>query len=105
MEGRGEYSSVTIGTFVFKHDWIFNPADMTIAVSKDGKEFTDVASAVYETIPSYETGNGRQEYTLEFPATDARFIRVTANTVTPIPEWHTGSGKPGFLFVDEIIVK
>lgn len=105
MKGRGEYSSVTIGTFVFKHDWIFNPADMKIEVSHDGKEFLKVAESTYETIPNYDDGNGRQEYTLEFPATDARFIRVTANTVTPIPEWHSGSGKPGFLFVDEIIVK
>lgn len=105
MDGCGTYSSVTLGTFVFKHDWIFNPADMTVAVSKDGENFTEVASAAIRTIPNVDEGNGRQEYTLGFPATDARYIKVTANTVTPIPEWHTGSGKPGFLFVDEIIVK
>ena len=105
MKGCGEYSEVTLGTFVFKHDWIFNPVNMTISVSDDGKEFREVAFAEYETIANVDDGNGRQEYTLAFEPVEARYLKVKADVVTPIPEWHAGAGKPGFLFVDEISVR
>ena len=105
MNGCGEYSEVTLGTFVFKHDWIFNPVNMTISVSDDGKEFREVAFAEYETIANVDDGNGRQEYTLAFEPVEARYLKVKAGVVSPIPEWHAGAGKPGFLFVDEISVR
>ena len=105
MKGCGEYSEVTLGTFVFKHDWIFNPVNMTISVSDDGKEFREVAFAEYETIANVDDGNGRQEYTLAFEPVEARYLKVKAGVVSPIPEWHAGAGKPGFLFVDEISVR
>ncbi len=104
MDGRGEYSEVSLGAFVFKHDWIFNPVDMTVSVSDDGKEYREVAYAAYETIPNVDEGNGRQEYTLRFEPVQARYLRVKASVVTPIPDWHAGAGKPGFVFVDEITV-
>lgn len=105
MKGCGEYSEVTLGAFVFKHDWIFNPTDMTVSVSEDGRNFTEIASAEYVTISNVDDGNGRQEYTLTFNSVEAPYLKVKAGVVTPIPDWHAGAGKPGFLFVDEITVK
>ena len=105
MDGCGPYNSVTLSTYVFKHDWIFNPTDISVAVSEDGKSFTEVAAVEIRTIDNIDDGNGRQEYVLSFPETSARHLRVTANSVMVIPDWHPGKGNPGFLFVDEIIVK
>ena len=45
-----------------------------------------------------------RSYTVSFPETSARYLRVEARTVNPIPEWHGARGKKGFLFVDEICV-
>ena len=105
MDGCGPYGKVTLGTYVFKHDWIFEPTDLRISVSEDGKDFTEVAYAEYKGIPNVDEGNGRQEYVLSFEPTDARYLKVTAGCVTVIPEWHGGAGKPGFLFIDEIVVE
>ena len=105
MYGCGPYSSITLSTYVFKHDWIFNPTDISVAVSEDGKNFIEVASVEIKTINNIDDGNGRQEYTLTFPETSTRHLKITANSVTAIPEWHPGKGSPGFLFVDEVIVK
>ena len=105
MDGCGPYNSVTLSTYVFKHDWIFNPTDISVAVSEDGKSFTEVAAVEIRTIDNIDDGNGRQEYTLTFTPSEARYLKVIANSVTEIPDWHTGKGSPGFLFVDEIIVK
>ena len=73
----------------------------TILISANGK--SDLCEI--ETIDNIDDGNGRQEYTLTFTPSEARYLKVIANSVTEIPDWHTGKGSPGFLFVDEIIVK
>ena len=104
MKGCGEYSEVSLGVFVFKYDWIFNPTDMRIEVSDNGKDFTEVAYAEYETIQNLEEGNGRQEYRLDFEPTDAKYLKISAGAVMAIPQWHAGAGNPSFVFVDEITV-
>ncbi len=105
MNDCGAYESVTLSTYVFKHDWIFNPTDIKVLTSENGKDFSEVAYVEIETIDNIDDGNGRQEYTLTFTPSEARYLKVIANSVTEIPDWHTGKGSPGFLFVDEIIVK
>ena len=105
MKGSEEYSEVSLGAFVYKYDWIFNPVNMKVEVSEDGRNFTEVAYAEYETIPDTDEGNGRMEYALGFIPTQARYIKVSADVVTPIPDWHAGAGNPGFVFVDEITVR
>lgn len=105
MKGSGEYREVSLGAFVYKYDWIFNPVNMKVEVSEDGRNFTEVAYAEYETIPNNNEGNGRIEYTLNFEPTQKRYIKVSADVVMSIPEWHGGAGNPGFLFIDEIIVR
>ena len=78
---------------------------MKVLTSENGKDFTEVASVEIKTIDNIDDGNGRQEYTLTFAPTEAHYLKVTANSVTVLPNWHPGKGSPGFLFVDEIIVK
>ena len=43
--------------------------------------------------------------TLTFPETSARYLKVVAGCLEALPEWHGGKGRPGFVFVDEIVVK
>ena len=105
MKDCGQYSSVTLSTYVFKHDWIFNPTDIRVLTSDDGKTFTEVAYAEIKTIDNIDDGNGRQEYTLTFAPAEARYLKVTASPVTRLPDWHPGKGSAGFLFVDEVIVR
>ena len=103
MDGES-YSSVTLGTVVVKYDWIFNPQSLTISISDDGKTFTEVAKESY--LPEGENDpNALKEYTLSFPETSARYLKVHAETVNPIPDWHPGAGGAGFIFVDEVTVK
>jgi hexosaminidase len=99
------YSSVTLSGFAFKYDWIFPPTDMTISVSENGKDFTQIAHAEYVLEGGIDDGNGCQEHTLTFPESSARYLKIHAGCIRELPEWHDGAGRPGFLFVDEIIVK
>lgn len=103
--GEVNFSKVTLSTFVFKYDFIFNPMNLVVYISENGKEFKEVAREDYEIAGQMDEANGCQDYTIEFPEVSARYLKVTAQTLEALPEWHPGKGYPGFLFVDEVIVE
>ena len=100
-----EYSEVTVSTVIFKYDWVFGPKSISVYTSQDGETFTEVAAEEIEDFDNIDDGNGCMDYTLTFDATSAKYLKVVAESYTELPEWHPGAGHPGFLFVDEVIVK
>ena len=100
-----EYSEVTLSTVIFKYDWVFGPKSITIYTSEDGQTFTEAAAEQIVDVDNMDEGNGCMDYTLTFEATSAKYLKVVAESYTELPEWHPGAGHPGFLFVDEVIVK
>ena len=102
--GGTKYSEVILSTFVFKYDWIINPESVTVYTSEDGENFTEVAHMDIEVEGQMDDGNGCQDYTLRFDETSAKYLKVVAETSLSLPDWHPGAGRPGFLFIDEIIV-
>lgn len=104
MGGEQTYSAVTLGTMVIKDEDVFPPLNVTVCTSDDGKTFTEAGRL---DIPEETRANpdGLREYTVEFPGTSARYLKISAKTVEAMPSWHGRAGTPGFLFVDEIIVK
>ena len=99
------YSEVTLSTFVFKYDWIFNPNNIVIYTSEDGENYVEVARMDIEVEGLMDDGNGCQDYTLTFAETSAKYLKITSETMQSIPDWHPGAGRPSFLFIDEIIIK
>jgi len=43
-------------------------------------------------------------YDLSFKSTTVRYLKLIANPVIKLPPWHSGKGKKGWFFVDEVIV-
>ena len=103
--GGAEYSEVTLSTIVFKYDWILNAKSMTLYTSEDSENFTQVAHMDIEVEGQMDEGNGCKDHTLIFEPTKAQYLKVVAGCFTELPEWHPGAGRPGFLFIDEVIVK
>ena len=98
-----EISSMTLHTCVGKGDWIFDTRGITVSVSDDNQTFKEVASEAY---PAMKESDPNQIYTheLKFDPVKTRYVKVKALSEQKIPSWHGGKGKPGFLFVDEIIL-
>lgn len=82
--------------------WVFDLRSFEAEVSSDGSEWTQVAAEEYPVMD--EPFSGTVSHTLKFAPTEARYVRVTARCEKSIPEWHTGKGKPAFIFIDEITV-
>ena len=97
-------SSVSLNTCVDKGSWIFDARNIEVSVSNDGVNFTTVAK---NSLPALEknSADNINTYELKFSQTKARYIKVYATSEHSIPDWHSGKGKPAFLFVDEISVK
>lgn len=98
-----EISSITLHTCVEKGDWVFDTRGITVSVSDDNQTFKEVASEAY---PAMKESDPNQIYTheLKFDPVKTRYVKVKALSEQKIPSWHGGKGKPGFLFVDEIIL-
>ncbi|GAE23751.1 beta-hexosaminidase [Bacteroides pyogenes JCM 10003] len=98
-----EISSVSIAAFAAKGDWVFDARGLAVEVSDDGKSFTKVVSEEYPAMKQSDN-DGICEHKLAFTPVKTRFVRVVALSEKAIPSWHGGKGKPGFLFVDEIVI-
>ena len=104
MQGAKPYSAVTVESLVEKGEWVFPPSSVAVYLSDDGREFAEAAlmSVPQETADSPD---GVKPFKVLFPETSARYLRVVARTVDPIPAWHGAAGQKAHMFVDEIIVE
>lgn len=103
-EDAQAYSSVTICILVDKLNYIFAPSSVEVSLSDDGERFDSVAHLdVITDRPS--DPDCLREIPVSFRESNARYIRVKAPVVNPIPDWHPGRGHSAFVFVDEIVVK
>lgn len=104
MQGSEPYSTVTVESLVEKGEWVFPPSAIEVYLSDDGENYTQAAvvSAEQETA---ESPDGVKRFEASFDRTSARYLRVVAKTVDPIPAWHGAAGEKAHMFVDEIIVE
>jgi hexosaminidase len=100
-----EVSEVTIGTFVDTKSWIFGATEYIIELSDDGKTFRQAFDEKYPVWGENEHKGSMFDLTAKFATEKARYVKITAKLTNSIPDWHPGTGKPAFLFLDEIIVK
>jgi hypothetical protein len=80
--------------------WIWMPRYVEFSVSADGISFIP-AGRLDNSIA--EDDMTVQVWDAELPVNcTARYVKVFAKNIGPIPEWHPGAGAPGFIFVDEL---
>ncbi|MFC2156376.1 family 20 glycosylhydrolase [Acidobacteriota bacterium] len=84
--------------------WIFLPTEVVYAVSEDGEEFSEVARLMND-IPPEVSDRIIKEFSQTLDRVKARYVSVHAKNIGICPEWHFGSGRKAWLFIDEIIVQ
>ncbi|MCB9223978.1 MAG: glycoside hydrolase family 92 protein [Crocinitomicaceae bacterium] len=82
--------------------WIWFPKEVKFMMSKNGKSWYDV-KIVKNYVSPEKYGQFTQEIGFE-KEFSTRYLRVVAKNSGEIPEWHPGSGKPSYIFADEIII-
>jgi hexosaminidase len=94
--------SITLGCLQNYNDWIFLPQSVKLEGSANGTDYTEI-KVVNNPIDA-KLKNIKYDFVVSFSPQTIKYIRLTAkNSLCPIG--HSGEGKPGWLFVDELIVE
>ena len=80
------------------------PTRVEYYTSVDGKDFKLVDS-IKNTLPIDQYGGYLREFNSEFPAVDARYVKIIARSMGNTPGWHPGAGRPANMLIDEIVVE
>lgn len=104
MDGNTAYASVEASALIEKGSHILNPTNIKVSFSEDGTTFTDPVEVKYPE-EGMEDPDGLKVYSVSFPETAAKFIKVKAEGPEHIPAWLGNPEYKGFIFIDEILVK
>ncbi|WP_017259414.1 glycoside hydrolase family 20 protein [Pedobacter arcticus] len=102
LDTQTAVSTISLGCLQNYSDWIFMPQWVKFEVSENGKDFTEVQ--LIKNPVSLSEKSKIYNFTAQFKAIQARFIRVSAKVLDALPKGHSGEGKPAWLFADEITV-
>lgn len=94
--------SISLGCLQKYNDWIFLPQSVRFEVSMDGSNFQEI-----QTISNPIDIHTREiiyDFKTNFSSRAVRYIRVTGKN-NLCPPGHSGAGKPGWIFTDEVIVE
>lgn len=104
MDGQTPYSSVTASALIEKGQHILNPVSLMVLLSEDGENYTQAVAKVYPEETAADK-DGMKEYTVTFPETTSKFMKVEIGCLEYLPDWLGGAPHKGFIFIDEILVK
>jgi arylsulfatase A-like enzyme len=95
-------SEINAGFLQHQQNWIFPPLRVEFLTSLNGQDYMNITA---ELCSGFEKEDLVEKITAMavYPDLETRYIMVKAKN-NILPEWHAGAGKPGWLFVDEIIV-
>lgn len=95
-------SSVAMNALVITGDWIFRPVAIRVFASDDDQNYTLVKELLPEAPVKHV--DAIENYQVDFDAISTRYIKVEVESVKQMPQWHSGAGKPAYIFIDEIAV-
>lgn len=104
LRERASVSAVFFTTNISKGAAVMGPTEFDVLLSDDGRNFRKAASRSYPVL-SKEDEDGIYPYSLDFPETQARYIRVVVKATPKLPAWHMWPGADVFLFIDEVCVE
>ena len=99
-----DIQSVTLRFAHVPDAWVFAPAEVLVAVSADGKEYTDFipANIAYDATKEEMNTTQLQILTIPVQRNQMRFVRVVAKPIARIPQWHRAKGLNPWMMMDEI---
>lgn len=96
-------SEVKLGYLHNPSNWVFSPKMFEISFSNDGVAFSKSISS--NTSTRINDKNSFTETLTIQTKQKAQFIKINIKCIEKIPKGHPGVGNPGWLFIDEIIIK
>lgn len=90
-----------VRTYVEIGEEILDVRSISVLSSANGKIYKELKTVDYPAVTSKDK-NGIYKHEVDFDTVNARYIKIIAKPEYKIPSWHWGSGRPAFIFVDEV---
>ncbi|HRE51755.1 MAG TPA: FN3 associated domain-containing protein [Flavitalea sp.] len=103
FESPAQGSSFTLSCFSDNRR-AFPPESITIWYGNDSLQMKKLQTLQLKT-PAKSDQTGSIAITMDLPKEPFRYLRAQARPISRIPEWSSAKGKPGWLYIDEIILK
>ena len=102
-----DISKVKIGFCHEPQDWVLLPQGVLVSFSKDGKEFTEWKSAEFPLFDRLAPmpALGRIEAQAIINVKQIKFIRIKAESLGTLPQWHPFSGEKAWIMEDEVKIE
>ncbi len=97
-----KFDQVGIRFLQDENSWIFLPTEVTISISKNGKEFEELQT-LFPTATPKDKGSIIEEYVVK-KTSKARYIKVVGKNRGICPDYHKGAGGKSWIFADEIVI-
>ena len=95
---------VTLGMLIDQKSWIFSPSAVELSFSNDGVNFTNAKTK--ELLALTEQAEAEtKDLMVEIDMVKARYLKVVANKIDGLPEWHAGKGGDAWIVLDEVIIE
>jgi len=93
--------SASIGYLVNVKSWIFEPIEIKVEYSTDGKDYKPLLNRKFNPA-MWKSPDAVKRFSDVFPEVSARFVKVTVKNRAVCPQGHSGEGGKAWVFIDEI---
>ena len=87
--------------------WVFLPQKVIVSYSKNGKKYSQPEEVALPIDPMLEKNSKPKVYILhhKIPNKNVKYIRIVAEPVEQLPNWHPAAGEKAWIMTDEVKVQ
>ena len=106
-ESQEDSLTVTLSFAHYPSQWVFLPQKVTVSYSKNGRKFSKSEEVALPIDPTLEANSKPKVYILrhKIPNQKVKYIRIEAEPVEKLPEWHAAPGEKVWIMTDEVKVQ
>ncbi|ETN94314.1 c-type cytochrome domain-containing protein [Zhouia amylolytica] len=98
-----ELENITISCLEDVSSWIFFPKSISVYTKDENGNYTKLSEQ--ETSRRGDImEDKKQRFTLNFPKTAIKNLKIVVNNYGKLPKWHDGAGSDAWLFIDEVLI-
>ena len=91
----------------YPSSWVFLPQRVTVLYSKNGKKFSKPEEVALPFDPALKENDKPRVCILrhKIPNKKVKYIKIEAQPVEKLPEWHAAAGEKTWIMIDEVKIR
>ena len=101
---NGDSLTVTLSFAHHPSQWVFMPQKVLVSYSKNGRKFSRPEEVALPFDPALKENNKPRVCILrhKIPGKGVKYIRIEAEPVEKLPDWHAAPGEKAWIMIDEM---